>query len=172
MKLCCRLLWLSLLGLVSLSTFGDTWYVRPHGGTRYSVNDRKGQCDGKADADYHGSGSNQHCAFSDIRSLWTDGSYCVDDSSKSTCWKWVGKGGDTYLIRGSIGTGVTYRIGPNGPNSKDFLGLAGNPMDRVFRRRLREQRAPTPKFSGRTMRIVLRSQRGHNCMEATASVPC
>jgi hypothetical protein len=126
-NLCRRALCLSLLGLACLPIFGETWYVRPHGGTRYSANARKGQCDGKADADYRGSGANQHCAFNDVRYLWTDGNYCTDNSPNSTCWKWVGTGGDTYLIRGSIGTGVSYRIGQSGPNPNDYLGLAGNP---------------------------------------------
>jgi hypothetical protein len=105
----------------------NTWYVRPDGGTRYSANQLSGQCDGMGDAAYPGSGTNQHCAFNDIRYLWTDGNYCTDNSATSTCWLWIGKGGDTYLIRGSIGTGVTYRIGQNGPNPGDWFGLAGNP---------------------------------------------
>ncbi len=54
---------------------GTTWYVRPDGGTRYSSNVTAGQCDGMADAPYSGSGVNQHCAFNDVRMLYTDGSY-------------------------------------------------------------------------------------------------
>lgn len=118
----------SLLALVCLPLVGETWYVRPHGGTRYSSSTHKGQCDGTADVDYPGSGSNKHCAFNDVRYFWTDNSaYCTDSTPSSTCWKWIGKGGDTYLIRGSIGTGVSYRIGQSGPNSNDYFGLAGNP---------------------------------------------
>jgi hypothetical protein len=80
------------------------------------------------DAAYPGSGSNQHCAFNDVRYFWTDGvTYCTDNSSTSTCWTWIGQGGDTYIVRGSIGTGVTYRIGASGPNSGDWFGLPGNP---------------------------------------------
>src|ERR1700753_2435158 len=91
--------------------FAATWYVRPDGGTRYSSGYAKdGQCDGKADAKYPGSGTNQHCAFKDVRSLWTDGVYCIDASAKSTCWKWIGAGGDTYILRGSLDTGATYRV--------------------------------------------------------------
>ncbi len=105
----------------------NTWYVRPDGGTRYSSNQPTGQCDGLGDAAYPGSGTNQHCAFNDVRYFWTDGAYCTDNSSTSTCWTWIGQGGDTYIVRGSIGTGVTYRIGQNGPNSGDWFGLAGNP---------------------------------------------
>jgi hypothetical protein len=118
---------LSLLGLACLPALGDTWYVRPHGGTRYSADAHKGQCDGKADADYKGSGSNQHCAFNDVRYFWTDGSYCTNSKPDSGCWHWIGKGGDTYIVRGSLATGVTYRIGQSGPNPGDFLGLAGDP---------------------------------------------
>ena len=112
MNFSCRAMCLFLLALACMPLFGDTWYVRPHGGTRYSVSTHKGQCDGTADVDYPGSGSNRHCAFNDVRYFWTDASsYCTDNASTSPCWKWIGKGGDTYLIRGSIGTGVTYRIG-------------------------------------------------------------
>ena len=109
---------------------GNTWYVRPDGGTRWTAGMSSGQCDGTADVSYAstgGTGTNQHCAFNDIRYLWTDGSYCVDSSSTSTCWKWIGAGGDTYIIRGSIASGVSWRIGQSGPNSGDFFGLAGNP---------------------------------------------
>lgn len=128
MNLGCRALCLFLLTLACMPLFGETWYVRPHGGTRYSASAHKGQCDGTADVDYPGSGSNRHCAFNDVRYFWTDASsYCTDNASTSPCWKWIGKGGDTYLIRGSIGTGVSYRIGQNGPNSGDWFGLAGNP---------------------------------------------
>lgn len=106
----------------------NTWYVRPDGGTRYSSNVPTGQCDGLGDAAYPGSGTNQHCAFNDVRYFWTDnGTYCVDNTSTSNCWYWIGQGGDTFLVRGSIGTGVTYRIGQSGPNSGDWFGLAGNP---------------------------------------------
>lgn len=106
----------------------NTWYVRPDGGTRYSSNAPTGQCDGLGDAAYPGSGVNQHCAFNDVRYFWTDGvTYCTDNSATSTCWTWIGQGGDTFIVRGSIGTGVTYRIGANGPNSGDWFGLPGNP---------------------------------------------
>ena len=110
---------------------GTTWYVRPDGGTRYSVNMTSGQCDGQADVAYPGTGVNQHCAFKDVRYLWQDGSYTTGGSFPG--WGWVGKGGDTYLIRGSIGTGVSYRIGWNnktssydGPTSQ-YWGLQGDP---------------------------------------------
>ena len=106
---------------------GNTWYVRPDGGTRYSAGVTTGQCDGKSDAPYPGSGVNQSCAFNDVRYFWTDGGYCVDNSSTSSCWKWIGGGGDTYLIRGSLASGITYRIGQSGPNSGDSFGLHGNP---------------------------------------------
>ncbi len=109
------------------SASGTTWYIRPDGGTRYSANNTNGQCNGKSDSAYPGTGTNQACAFKDVRSFWTDGSYCVDNSPTSSCWKWIGSGGDTYLIRGSIDTGVTYRIGQDGPNNGDSVGLHGNP---------------------------------------------
>jgi hypothetical protein len=100
-----------LFGCVCLPLYGTTWYVSPGGGTRYSVNMTKGQCDGKADAPYPGSGVNKHCAFKDVRYLWSDASYTYGKDFPG--WGWIGAGGDTYIIRGSIGTGVSYRVGPN-----------------------------------------------------------
>jgi len=69
-----------------------TWFVRPNGGTRYSANVTKGQCDGKADVAYPGKGVNRHCAFNDVRYMWMDGTYGNS--------KWVMAGGDTLVIRG------------------------------------------------------------------------
>jgi Putative Ig domain len=77
---------------------GTTWYIRPDGGTRYSANQTKGQCDGKADTAYSGSGTDQHCAFKDPRYLWDDQSYGN--------YAWVIAGGDTVIIRGG-----PWRIG-------------------------------------------------------------
>jgi hypothetical protein len=106
---------------------GTTWYVRPDGGTRYSSN-VAGQCDGKGDAPYSGSGVNQHCAFKDVRMLWSDGSYNYGTSFPG--WGWVIAGGDTVIIRGSIGTGVSYRVGQNSPtsycDSTGCWGIAGD----------------------------------------------
>jgi hypothetical protein len=116
-----------LLLAVAPMLHANTWYVRPDGGTRWSTNVSNGQCDGLGDAAYPGFGTNQHCAFSDIRYFWSDGTYCTDSSPTSGCWTWIGQGGDTYIVRGSIGTGVSYRIGQNGPNSGDWFGLVGNP---------------------------------------------
>ncbi len=104
--------------------FGATWYVRPDGGTRYSTNKTQGQCDGKADAPYPGSGVNKHCAFNDVRMLYTDGMYA--DGKSFPAWGWVIAGGDTAIIRGSIGTGVSYRIGLNNTKTYDGWGLAGD----------------------------------------------
>lgn len=94
---------------------GATWYVRPDGGTRYSADMTAGQCDGKADAPYPGTGTNQHCAFNDVRFLWQDGSYTTGSTFPG--WGWVIAGGDTVIIRGSISTGVSYRIGWDNPTT-------------------------------------------------------
>ena len=112
---------------------GTTWYIRSDGGTRYSTNITNGQCNGKADAAYPGTGVNQPCAFNDVRMLWQDGSYSYGDTFPG--WGWVIAGGDTVIIRGSIGTGVSYRIGNqnNGTpwctaadNSSGCWGIPGN----------------------------------------------
>lgn len=108
----------------------STWYVRPDGGTRYSSNVTGGQCDGLSDAAYPGKGVNQHCAFNDIRLLWQDGSYGFFNSSFPAAG-WVGKGGDTYIVRGSIGAGTSpYRVGWSAADSQGAdpaLVAAGNP---------------------------------------------
>src|SRR5271154_2546165 len=118
-----------LLGWVCLPLYGTTWYVRPDGGNRYSTNATKGQCDGKADAIYLGSGVNRHCAFNDVRMLWQDGSYNTGKAFPS--WGWVIAGGDTVIIRGSIGTGVSYRVGWNSTPwscvAATCWGIAGDP---------------------------------------------
>ena len=102
---------------------GTTWYVRPDGGTRYSSNVTAGQCDGKGDSAYPGSGVNQHCAFNDVRMLYTDGSYTTGTTFPG--WGWVIAGGDTVIIRGSIGAGVSYRIGMDWGSQVSF-GIAGS----------------------------------------------
>ncbi len=70
---------------------GTTWYIRADGGTRYTANAPLGQCDGKADAPYGGSGVNQHCAFNDYRFLW-------DDQHTYGVSKWIISGGDTVIL--------------------------------------------------------------------------
>ncbi|RSL17544.1 hypothetical protein EDE15_3079 [Edaphobacter aggregans] len=122
-RICLKTLCVLVLGCACVPLFGTTWYVRPDGGTRYSTNVTKGQCDGKADAPYPGSGANKHCAFNDVRMLYTDGTYA--DGHHFPAWGWVIAGGDTVIIRGSIGTGASYRIGWNG-TTYDGWGIAGD----------------------------------------------
>jgi len=71
---------------------GTTWFVRPDGGTRFSANVITGQCNGKYDAAYPGTGVDQNCAFNDVRYLWSDNSGAQN--------AWVIAGGDTAVIRG------------------------------------------------------------------------
>ena len=108
---------------------GTTWYVRPDGGTRYSSNVLTGQCDGMGDSPYPGTGVNQHCAFNDFRMLYQDGSYTYGTAFPG--WGWVIAGGDTVIVRGSIGTGVSYRVGWNDPSTycsgPVCWGITGNP---------------------------------------------
>jgi hypothetical protein len=93
---------------------GNTWYIRPDGGSRYSANQPQGQCDGKADIAYSGTGTNQHCAFNDYRYLWDDRSYGND--------AWVIAGGDTVIIRGG-----PWRVGFNqGQSPNDVWCSGGN----------------------------------------------
>ena len=128
-RLCLKLVCILLLGYAPLPLFAAaTWYVRPDGGTRHSSNITTGQCDGKADAPYPGSGENRHCAFKDVRMLWQDSAYATGKGFPN--WGWVIAGGDTVIIRGSIGTGVSYRVGWNSPAgscvSNVCWGIAGD----------------------------------------------
>ncbi|WP_174240865.1 putative Ig domain-containing protein, partial [Granulicella sp. S190] len=98
---------------------GTTWYIRADGGTRYSAHATAGQCDGKADVAYPGTGTNQHCAFNDYRFLYDDQSY----GNYST---WVISGGDTVILRGG-----PWRVGFNqGKSASDTWCVgSGDPYD-------------------------------------------
>ena len=103
---------LVLLGVVPAKA--TTWYVRSDGGTRYSEEKPRGQCDGQTDAAYPGSGVNRHCAFGDIRYLWADGVYTNEIGLPK--WGWVGESGDTYIID----CPQDCRVGYDGPNSGNY----------------------------------------------------
>ena len=120
-RTCLTAMWVLFLVCSCLPLSAATWYVRVDGGTRYSANVPAGQCDGLADTAYPGSGVNQHCAFKDVRYLWADGIYTYGKAFPG--WGWVGAGGDTYIIRGSIGSGVTWRVGWN--NISSYCDKAG-----------------------------------------------
>jgi hypothetical protein len=109
-----KTVWTLLVVFIGLPLFGETWYIRHDGGTRYSSSMTSGQCDGKADAPYPGSGKNKHCAFKDYRYLWDDQSYGNS--------KWVIAGGDTVIIRNG-----PWRVGFNqGSDAKDAWCVGGN----------------------------------------------
>src|SRR5271170_7681476 len=125
-----------LVGILTQSSFltaqsstPKNWYVRTDGGTRYSSNMTSGKCDGQGDMPYPGVGANQHCAFNDVRWLWQDGSF---PNGSFPSYGWVIAGGDTVIIRGSIGSGVSWRVGWNNNSSAiDSSGLYyGLPGDR------------------------------------------
>jgi len=107
------------------------WYVRADGGTRYSANETSGQCNGMADAAYPGSGTNQACAFNDVRFMWQDGSQTSGGAFPA--YGWLMKGGDILTIRGSIADGVTYRIGwqtsAGCGSAYPYWGLCGDAND-------------------------------------------
>jgi hypothetical protein len=100
---------------------GTTWYVRTDGGTRYSSNVPTGQCDGKADVAYPGSGANQHCAYNDFRYLWDDDSGAVGQGT------WVIAGGDTVVLRGCAA--LASQQNPSNPDCRLGwdTGANGNP---------------------------------------------
>jgi hypothetical protein len=146
-----NILWSLLLLLICAPAFGETWYVRKDGGTRYSAKAPTGQCDGKADAAYRGRGVNQHCAFKDYRYLWDDQSYGND--------AWVIAGGDTVILRGG-----PWRVGFDAATGK------GAGLHVVLRRtgaiRLLQPRhscwdaEPAHAHSGRELRKLQRWERG------------
>jgi hypothetical protein len=105
----------------------NTWYVSAAGGTRYSVNVPSGLCDGTSPASPVGTSPNQHCAFNDIRYLWTDASYTSSPSDGAPKWGWIGNSGDTYLVDCSGMPNSSCRIGQSGPNVDDSFGLHGSP---------------------------------------------
>ncbi|HET6840959.1 MAG TPA: putative Ig domain-containing protein [Candidatus Angelobacter sp.] len=89
----------------------NTWFLRPDGGTA-------AQCDGRTDAAYPGSGTNQHCAFNNPHYLWGN-----DVSGEKASWKIAG--GDTVIIKNG-----SYRLGFKGPNSGDSWGQCpGDPFN-------------------------------------------
>ena len=88
-----------------------TYYVRSDGGTRFSAN-VAGQCNGKFDAAYPGTGTNQNCAFSEARYLWDDDSG-VD---YHTAVFWVLAGGDTAVIRSCVAN--ANQVNPSNPNCR------------------------------------------------------
>jgi hypothetical protein len=87
-------------GAVPITLHGTVWYVRRNGGNRM-------QCDGKADVDYPGTGSNQHCAFNDPRYLYTDGS--------GSAYTWLIAGGDSVVVRDG-----PWRIGQDAATGCSF----------------------------------------------------
>jgi hypothetical protein len=82
----------------SLQISGQAWYVRLDGGTNL-------QCDGKADAAYPGTGTNQHCAFKNPHYLWGNDVY-----GETPTWKIAG--GDTVIFKGG-----PFRLGYKGPST-------------------------------------------------------
>ena len=107
-KVGCGVLLTFLLAIIALPLSAATWYVRPDGGTRYSVKTHSGQCDGKTDVAYPGSGTNRHCGFNDVRYMWMDGTY--GNSA------WVIAGGDTVVIRGCHA--LPTQVNPSDPNCR------------------------------------------------------
>ena len=106
---------LILMTLVTTSAPAATWYIRQDGGTRYTAarvsEGSTGQCDGLADAPYPGSGTNQHCAFGDVRWLWDDQTYGYTTRSNN----WAINGGDTVIIDNT----KTWRVGFDGNTTND-----------------------------------------------------
>jgi hypothetical protein len=157
--------------LTCVPLLAATWYVRPDGGTRYSANVRKGQCNGLYDASYAstgGTGVNQNCAFNDVRYLWQDGSYTTGSDNGPAVfpgWGWVIAGGDTVIIRGSIGTGVSYRVGWNNKSNaydaktKQFWGVAGDPFG---------SGAPPPPSGSSTQHTRILGENYLSCHNSTA----
>jgi hypothetical protein len=114
------------LALMVGTAFGSTtWYIRAGGGTRYdSVNNTSGQCSGKVDADYPGTGTNQACGFNDWR-------YLYDLANGTVPLAWVIAGGDTVVIRGCHA--LATQTNPSNPNCRTgWDENNGSPGDNFF----------------------------------------
>ena len=109
------------LNIVNGGAGSQTWYVRPKGGTPF-INAKatpSGQCDGKHDADYSGSGVNQPCAFGNIRYLWSD-------ENTYQQLNWVISGGDTVIVRQNP---AGYSTGTDAPDDTKPKNCAGDWAD-------------------------------------------
>ncbi len=153
-----------------------TWYVRADGGTRYSSNVPAGQCDGQGDAAYPGTGVNQHCAFNDIRLLWQDGSYAYNPpDSTFPAAGWVGQGGDTYILRGSIAAGsASYRVGwssYDGNGADPALVAAGNPAPYRGWRGNQYAGPPTPPAGTAGAHTRILGENWQSCHAQSARTP-
>jgi hypothetical protein len=124
-------------------TAGTTEYVRPDGGTPFvasnivggtETGNPTGQCDGLSDLPASGA-TGHHCAWNSPEWAYSNGSrtQCAGASAPQYCWRIAG--GDTLLIRGSIGSTAAYRVGwPNASGAQDsgtglYHGLAGDNVD-------------------------------------------
>jgi hypothetical protein len=125
---------------------GTTWYIRTDGGTRYSANVTTGQCDGKADSAYPGTGTNQHCAFNDFRYLWDDNSGAVGSGA------WVIAGGDTLTAASG---GISLRA----PAQIVAGATQSDPIAASIHRFPQELRRSIHAFLGRTMLPATRAER-------------
>lgn len=96
----------------AVSAQATTYYVRNDGGTRYSANQPTNRCNGQTDAADTGSGTNQPCAFGDVRYLWSDG---------TAAGNWALTGGDTAIIRGG-----PWRVGAINNSGAAFNGYTNN----------------------------------------------
>ena len=98
----------SVLSAAYVITSPQVWFVRADGGTYYDANVTSGQCNGKYDAAYPGTGVNQNCAVNDVRYLW------ADNSGNPNAW--IISGGDTVVIRGCAALGT--QLNPSNPNCR------------------------------------------------------
>lgn len=98
----------------------QTWYVRPNGGTPYvsAGVTPAGQCDGKHDADYPGTGVNQACAMANLNMLFYN--YVTGSNDH-----WMIGSGDTVIVRAKTGG---YQMGLS-QLSPAFGGTATVPIN-------------------------------------------
>lgn len=90
---------------------GTTWYVRPDGGTPYSSTNTAGQCNGKTNAAYPGTGTNQACAFGDFEYLY------FDQVSGAGTGQWLISGGDTVIVAPKTGGYNVQKTGASTPSN-------------------------------------------------------
>lgn len=108
------------LNIVAGGAGNQTWYVRPDGGTPFTnaTATPAGQCDGKHDAAYPGSGVNQPCALGNLRYLWTDETTYYNE-------QWIISGGDTVIVRQNPKGYAMGADAATGPYPKNCAGDVG-----------------------------------------------
>ncbi len=137
------------------------------GGTRYSSNVTAGLCDGTADTAPIGTTPNQHCAFSDLRYMWQDGTYTTN-GYPFPAYGWLMQGGDTLTIEGSIAQGKTNMVGFTTSGSAGSCGPNGSGVYFGICADAQDSGMPSPPSGIATQHTVIQGMNAASCSADTA----